>query len=79
MVPEEGLSAEQALAMYTTGAARALGEPPPLAIGSPADFIIVDRDPMAVTPDELRATGVIATFVDGEEVEVDRSKPLWLD
>ncbi len=79
MVPEQGLSPDRALAMYTTGAAQALGEPVPLAIGSPADFIVVDRDPLAATPDELRETEVIATYVDGSEVIVDRSAPLWLD
>jgi predicted amidohydrolase YtcJ len=79
MVIEEQLGAERALAMYTSGAARALGEPEPLAPGSPADFIVVDRDPFTVTPDELRETEVIATFVDGHEVAVDRDKPLWLD
>jgi hypothetical protein len=79
MVIEEQLSAERALAMYTVGAARALGEPDPLAPGSPADFIVVDRDPFAVTPDELRESEVIATYVDGHEVLVDRDQPLWLD
>jgi hypothetical protein len=79
MMPAERLSADRALAMYTTGAARAIGEPEPLAVGSPADFIVVDRDPVTVSPDELRRTGVMATFVDGEEVAVDRSRPLWLD
>ncbi len=79
MVTEESLSAQRALAMYTTGAAFALEEPVPLAIGSPADFIVVDRDPLATTPDQVRATEVIATYVDGARVDVDRSKPLWLD
>ena len=79
MVPEEELSARQALAMYTTGAAAALHEPYPLAVGSPADFIVVDRDPTEVSPDELRDTEVVATYVDGDLVSVDRSKPLWLD
>jgi predicted amidohydrolase YtcJ len=79
MVPAEGLSAGSALAMYTTGAARALEEPEPLSVGSPADFIVVDRDPVVSSADQLRDTRVIATFVDGQEVQVDRSLPLWLD
>jgi predicted amidohydrolase YtcJ len=65
--------------MYTTGAAIALEEPEPLAVGSPADFVVVDRDPVTVSPDELRATEVLATYVDGVEVELDRSQPFWLD
>lgn len=79
MVPGQSLSADRALAMYTTGAALALGEPVPLAIGGPADFIVVDRDPVAVTPDEVKETEVLATYVDGIEVRVDRDRPLWLD
>jgi predicted amidohydrolase YtcJ len=79
MVPEQAISAERALAMYTTGAAVALGEPYPLAVGSPADFIVVDRDPVTSTPDAVRETEVLATYVEGELVEVDRSRPLWLD
>lgn len=79
MAPGQAISAERALAMYTSGAAYALEEPEPLAVGSPADFIVVDRDPVAVNPDELRATEVLATYVDGVEVQVDRSLPVWLD
>ena len=75
----QAVAAESAFAMYTTGAARVLEEPPPLAVGSPADFVVVDRDPLEVSPDELRQTRVVATFVDGAEVAVDRSQPLWLD
>lgn len=79
MVPAESLTADRALAMYTTGAALVLGEPAPLEVGSPADLIVVDRDPLLVSADDLRQTRVLATFVDGEEVDVDRSLPLWLD
>lgn len=79
MAPSQSISAERALAMYTSGAAFALEEPEPLAVGSPADFIVVDRDPVLVTPDELRQTDVLATYVDGDKVEVDKTQPLWLD
>lgn len=75
----QALSAESALAMYTSGAATALEEPEPLAVGSPADFIVVDRDPLTITPDQVAETQVLATYVDGVEVDVDRSQPLWLD
>ncbi len=76
---DEALSAQAALELYTSGGAIALEEPVPLAVGSPADFIVVDRDPLQVTPDELRNTEVMATYVDGEELLLDRSRPLWLD
>lgn len=79
MVPDESISAARALALYTTGAARALREPEPLAVGSPADFIVVDRDPVTVSPEEVRQTEVVGTYVDGSSVETDRLQPLWLD
>ncbi len=79
MVPSQSISAERALAMYTSGAAFALEEPEPLAVGSPADFIVVDRDPVLATPDELRQTDVIATYVAAKLVAADKSQPLWLD
>jgi predicted amidohydrolase YtcJ len=78
IVPEEALSAAEALEMYTTAAAQALGEPPPLAVGSPADLVVVDRDPLAATPDELRATEVLATYVGGEMVDVAGAGPWWI-
>ena len=77
--PSEGLSAESAFRLFTSGAAFALGEPEPLAVGSPADFVVVDRDPVTSTPDEIRATQVIDTWVGGETVPVDRSVPVWTD
>ncbi len=77
--PPEGLSAESALRLFTSGAAFALGEPEPLAVGSPADFVVVDRDPVTSTPDEIRATRVIDTWVGGETVAVDRSVRVWTE
>lgn len=78
LVPEEGLGASAALRLFTAGAAAALAEPPPLAIGSPADLVVLDRDPIASTPDELRDTAVVATLVDGEEVAVDPEHDVWV-
>ncbi len=78
IVPEEALSPAEALELYTTAAAQALGEPPPLAAGSPADLVVVDRDPLAATPGELRATEVLATYVGGEMVDVTGAGPWWI-
>ena len=78
LTPQESLDPSSALALFTDGGAVALGEPPPLAIGSPADFVVVDRNPVAVDPDALRQTVVIATVVGGVEVPVDRSQPTWV-
>lgn len=78
IVPEEGLSATSALRLFTDGAASAIGEPAPLAVGSPADLAILDRDPVAATPDELRSAHVLETVVDGEAVLVDHTQPVWI-
>ncbi len=77
IVPEEGLTSAEALALFTEGSAAALKQPRPLAIGSPADFVVVDRNPLTATPDELRATTVLDTYVDGTPVLVDRTLPWW--
>lgn len=66
--PEERLSFTQALAAFTTGAARAafaeerLGTLEP---GHMADFILLDRDPTVLTPAQLRETKVIETWIGG--------------
>lgn len=73
------LGPERALALYTSGGAAALGEPDPLAVGSPADFIVVDRDPVLVSPEELRTTEVIASYVAGARLDTDPTVPFWLD
>lgn len=77
LVPNEGLSPERALALFTDGAALALGEPEPLAPGSPADLAILDCDPVTATPDELRSALVVDTYVGGSAVDVDRSQNVW--
>jgi hypothetical protein len=78
VVPDEALDGSTALRLFTDGAAAALGEPTPLTMGAPADLVVVDRNPVEVTPDELRQTEVLATVVDGVEVAADRSRPLFV-
>ena len=75
---DEGLDGSAALALFTSGAAAALGEPEPLAPGSPADLIVLDRDPVTASADELRETSVIATMVDGGVVAVDPNHRTWM-
>ena len=66
--PEEKVTLEQAWKAFTQDAAFAgfaeqkFGS---LLPGQKADFIVVDRDPVAATPAELRATRVIETWVGG--------------
>jgi predicted amidohydrolase YtcJ len=72
----EGLLPDRALSLFTDGAAAALGEPLPLSPDSPADIVVIDRDPVASDPDQLRGTVVFETWVHGERVVVDRSRPI---
>lgn len=66
--PGQKVTREAALLAFTHGAAYAgfaetrFGR---LAPGLWADFILVDRDPLLATPQELRATRVIETWVGG--------------
>lgn len=68
---EEHLSVADMLAAYTINAAAAMrmddiiGSIEP---GKRADFVILDRDPLAVDPATLRDTKVLATYVDGTVV-----------
>jgi hypothetical protein len=78
LTPRESLDPRAALRLFTGGGAVALGEPPPLSAGAPADFIVVDRDPLTVTPDELRETKVLATVVGGIEVPADPAAQHWV-
>jgi predicted amidohydrolase YtcJ len=68
--PQERLTLAQAMAAYTSGAAYAmfaedrLGR---LARGMKADFLFVDRDPTTATPDALRQTKVLETWINGQQ------------
>ena len=77
--PGERLTGTQALAMFTSDAARALREPEPLAIGSPADIAVIDADPTTASATEIRDAKVLDTYVDGTRVNVDSDLPLWPD
>jgi predicted amidohydrolase YtcJ len=65
---QERVDRATALAAYTSGAAYAgfaekrFGQ---LAPGLRADFIVVDTDPMSATPEQIRATKVIETWIGG--------------
>ncbi|KQU49663.1 metal-dependent hydrolase [Sphingomonas sp. Leaf339] len=69
--PQEAVTREQAWAAFTQGGAYAgfaedkFGR---LGAGQRADFVIVDRDPIAASAAELRATKVQETWVGGEKV-----------
>jgi len=71
LAPEERISVEQALALYTCNGAFAGFEENSkgnLEPGKLADFVVVDRDVLAVPADELKDVKVLQTFVGGRSV-----------
>jgi predicted amidohydrolase YtcJ len=75
----EALTGTEALALFTTGAARVLREPEPLAIGSPADIVVINENPATASADEIREAQVVRTYVDGNAVVFDGATPIWPD
>lgn len=69
--PEEKVSRQEALAMYTMWAAYAAfeeGEKGSLEPGKLADFIVIDRDIMTCEPKEILETRVLQTVLGGKLV-----------
>ena len=69
--PEQKITMEQAIAAYTTGSAFAEFEEKEkgkLIPGMLADFVVLDRDPTASSPEKLLATKVLRTVVGGKTV-----------
>lgn len=77
LVPEEGLDPAAALALFTAGAARAIGADASLAPGSSASLTVLSGDPMTSDPDRVRRTKVVATWVDGERVHIPDGITTW--
>ena len=65
----EAVTPEQALALYTTGAAHAAGEEErkgSISPGKLADLTVLSADPTAVPPDEIRDIRVTMTILGGK-------------
>ena len=77
--PSEALAPRDALAMFTTAAARSLREPDPLVAGSAGDLVVIDVDPLSAPAGEIRDATILDTYVGGVAVDVDRSLPAWVD
>lgn len=76
--PEQAVSREAALAAYgATGAYAGFGETRfgEIKPGLRADFVVIDRDPLLVSPEDLRKTRVLQTWVGGERVFMSGSSP----
>ncbi len=72
-LPGQALDLETAYAAYTSGSAwinrrDELDGAGVLAPGAAADLVVLDRDPFAGPPEEIGATRVVSTWIDGESV-----------
>jgi predicted amidohydrolase YtcJ len=70
-LPQQKVTIEEALAAYTSGAAWAgfaEGRFGRLAVGERADFVVLDTDPLAADPQQLRHTRVLETWIGGQKV-----------
>lgn len=69
-LPEQGLDLETALTAYTAGSAfvNGLDDAGVIRAGSLADLAVLDRDPFAGPSEEIGATRVTQTYVDGRRV-----------
>jgi len=69
--PEEAVSAEQALAMYTINAAYASFEEDikgSITPGKLADMVVLSADPLKSPPEQIKDIGVEMTIIDGRVV-----------
>ena len=69
MAPGEAVTPEQALALYTTGAAHAAGErgrKGSISPGKLADLTVLSADPTAVPPEEIGDIRVTMTILGGK-------------
>ncbi|MDI9899154.1 amidohydrolase family protein [Rhodococcus sp. IEGM 1409] len=71
MGADQRVSASDALAGYTSAAARLIGESSDkgrIAVGLLADFVVLERDPLRSASADLNELSVIRTVVGGETV-----------
>lgn len=69
--PEEAMTVEEALSLYTAGSAYASFEETEkgkILPGMLADFVILSANPFAVSPEKLSGIRVLSTYVDGQPV-----------
>jgi len=69
--PRQRMTRDEAFKSMTSWAARACfldGAAGTLEPGKYADFVVLDRDPMRIAPEEIMSTRILATFSGGERV-----------
>lgn len=69
--PEQAITAEEALEVFTINAATAMGladETGSIAVGKSADFVVLERDAIAGPADDIVRTAVRSTWFAGREV-----------
>jgi predicted amidohydrolase YtcJ len=69
-LPEQAIALESAFAAYTSGSAwiNHRDDAGVLREGAVADLVVLDRDPFAGSADEIGATQVVSTWIDGTAV-----------
>ena len=70
----EAATPYEALAMTTRNAAwqiREDAEKGTIAVGKQADLVVLDADPLKVSPDRLNSIRIARTISDGEEIYVE--------
>ena len=78
--PEEAISAAEALRCVTINAAHAAGRGDDLGsleVGKRASIVVLDRDILSCSPDDIQSVVVVATMVDGRAVYETVPLPDW--
>ncbi|MDX1690017.1 MAG: amidohydrolase [Acidimicrobiia bacterium] len=78
VVPREGLTADEALTMFTAGSAAAIGSEAGLRPGDAADLTVLSADPLTTDPAGLRAAVARAVYVGGDAVDVPAHTTAWV-
>jgi hypothetical protein len=77
VVPEEGLTAAEALGLFTDDATRSIGDDASLVAGAPATFAVLDIDPVDGSATDLRGARVLDTWLDGLPVAIPPGTVAW--
>ena len=69
-MPEQRISAQEALMAHTNGAAKSLSrlDIGTLEVGNFADFVILSKNFLDESPEEILKTQVEATYINGKKV-----------